>query len=284
MEDFYQILGVSRGASETEIKKAYRRLAVRWHPDKNPGDARNSEVMFKKVAGAFEVLGDARRRLEYDTTISRAGAHGGNDDSSGFGARQPRPRTGPGHEFGFGGNYHHDPFEVFREEFGGTDPFAEDRSFFRGGHGGRSGATNSTSFGNQETQRGDPSFRGAAFAGMGFGVPFFASRGAGELGRGIDSTTRGERTSTQSRFHDFHDAGRGVTYSSQSGGQSFGGGGGVGRSQSTQTVVINGVRSTTTTTMTRHVDGRVEIHTDDHTDEGFPGGGGGSRLTRGGFF
>lgn len=59
MEDFYQILGVSRGASETEIKKAYRRLAVRWHPDKNPGDARNSEVMFKKVAGAFEVLGDA---------------------------------------------------------------------------------------------------------------------------------------------------------------------------------------------------------------------------------
>jgi len=63
--DYYEILGVSRNADTLEIKKAYRRLAVQCHPDKNPGDPQ-AEDRFKEVAEAFEVLSDRRKREIYD--------------------------------------------------------------------------------------------------------------------------------------------------------------------------------------------------------------------------
>ncbi len=63
--DYYRVLGVERSADPGEIKKAYRRLAVQYHPDKNPGD-RDSEERFKEVAEAFEVLSDPRKREIYD--------------------------------------------------------------------------------------------------------------------------------------------------------------------------------------------------------------------------
>ena len=65
-EDYYEVLGISRGASETEIKKAYRKLAVKWHPDKNPDNAAEAERVFKLVAEAYEVLADAEKRALYD--------------------------------------------------------------------------------------------------------------------------------------------------------------------------------------------------------------------------
>ena len=63
--DYYEILGVSREATERELKSAYRRLAVKYHPDKNPGDA-EAEEKFKEAAEAYAVLSDADQRARYD--------------------------------------------------------------------------------------------------------------------------------------------------------------------------------------------------------------------------
>ena len=64
-EDFYDILGVSKGASSGEIKKAYRKKAIEFHPDKNPGD-KAAEINFKKAAEAYEVLSDSKKKSQYD--------------------------------------------------------------------------------------------------------------------------------------------------------------------------------------------------------------------------
>src|SRR5256714_13682975 len=63
--DYYEILGVTRTATEQEIKSAYRRLAVKYHPDKNPGDA-EAEEKFKEAAEAYSILSDAEQRTRYD--------------------------------------------------------------------------------------------------------------------------------------------------------------------------------------------------------------------------
>jgi len=81
MKDFYQILGVGEKATESEIKTAYRKLAKRYHPDKNPGD-KNAEEMFKQINEAYEVLSDTRKREQYDLM------RGGDYPPAGFGNRQ----------------------------------------------------------------------------------------------------------------------------------------------------------------------------------------------------
>ena len=65
-KDYYQLLGVSKGASDTEIKKAYRKLAMKYHPDHSKGD-KHAEEMFKKVSEAYAVLSDKEKRQQYDT-------------------------------------------------------------------------------------------------------------------------------------------------------------------------------------------------------------------------
>src|SRR5258708_20987349 len=96
--DYYEILGVDRNANAEEIKKAYRKLAVKYHPDKNPGD-KAAEEKFKELGEAYEALNDPETRAAYD--------------QYGHAAFYPRRRAAGGGAGGF-----HDPFEIFREAFG----------------------------------------------------------------------------------------------------------------------------------------------------------------------
>ena len=79
-EDYYKILGLNKGASESEIKKAYRKSAIKYHPDKNPGDVK-AEEKFKQAAEAYEVLGNKEKRSKYDQF-----GHAAFDGNGGFGA------------------------------------------------------------------------------------------------------------------------------------------------------------------------------------------------------
>jgi len=102
--DYYEVLGVEKGAGEEEIKKAYRKMAVKFHPDKNPGD-KTAEEKFKEVGEAYEVLNNRQKRSAYDN----------------YGQAAFDRRSGG---FGRAGGFH-DPFEVFREVFGGGSIFED---------------------------------------------------------------------------------------------------------------------------------------------------------------
>ncbi len=112
--DYYEVLGLSKGASEADIKKAYRQMAIKYHPDKNPGDAK-AEEKFKEAAEAYEVLSDGNKKARYDQY-----GHAGTGSQGGYGG---------------GGMNMDDIFSQFGDVFGNDgSPF---ESFFGGG-GGRS--------------------------------------------------------------------------------------------------------------------------------------------------
>jgi molecular chaperone DnaJ len=98
--DYYEVLGVDRNADEEEIKKAYRKLAIKFHPDKNPGD-KGAEEKFKELGQAYEALSDPQKRAAYDQYGHAA-----------FDTRSRWPGGGRGGGF-------HDPVDIFREVFGG---------------------------------------------------------------------------------------------------------------------------------------------------------------------
>ena len=83
--DFYELLGVPRTASDDDIKKAYRKLAMQHHPDRNPGD-KESERKFKEISHAYDVLKDEQKRAAYDRFGHAAFEQGGGAQGHGFGA------------------------------------------------------------------------------------------------------------------------------------------------------------------------------------------------------
>ena len=70
VKDYYRILGVNRNASAEDIKKAFRHLAMRYHPDRNPGNTREAEAKFKEINEAYDVLGDEQKRWQYDRMMT----------------------------------------------------------------------------------------------------------------------------------------------------------------------------------------------------------------------
>lgn len=120
-KDYYKILGVERSASEEEIKAAYKKMAIRYHPDRNPGD-KSAEDKFKQAAEAYDVLRDPEKRSRYDQ-FGSAGIDG--NGFQGFGAQMDMD----------------DIFSMFGDIFGGHSPFS-------GGFSSRSGYARTSQGGN----------------------------------------------------------------------------------------------------------------------------------------
>ena len=133
-DDFYEVLGLQKGAQDKDIKKAYKKLSLKWHPDKNPNNKEAAEEVFKKISFAYGILSDPKKKADYDkygrdyvvNGGNQGGGHGGVHFSSGGS--------------GFQGFNMQNADDIFRNFFGGRDPFAsffdDDDDFFGGGFGG----------------------------------------------------------------------------------------------------------------------------------------------------
>src|ERR1700730_8024894 len=135
--DYYEVLGVKRDASEEEIKKAHRKLARQYHPDRNPGD-KQAEAKFKDIQAAYDVLSDKSKRSNYDR-------FGTAEPGAGFGGGRGGPGPGNFHfnwGCGPGGGQQRDPAEA-------ADLF---RQFFGGGGGGEGGPDLSELLGQQRAR------------------------------------------------------------------------------------------------------------------------------------
>jgi molecular chaperone DnaJ len=123
--DYYEVLGVDRNASAEEIKKAYKKMAIKYHPDKNPGD-KEAEEKFKEVAEAYSILSDPDKKARYDQ-FGHAGVEGaGPDFSGGFGNLNDILNDILG-GFGFGGG-----FGGFGGGFGGGQRGGQQQRVYRG--------------------------------------------------------------------------------------------------------------------------------------------------------
>lgn len=147
-KDYYKVLGIAKGASDDEIKKAYRKMALKYHPDKNK--AKDAEEKFKQIAEAYDVLSDPKKKEVFDK-YGEEGLKGGMGNPG-------APSGGGQHTYTF----HGDPHETFRMFFGDENPFA---SFFS--TGGGTGNIHSFSFGGDPMDIDQDPFGGMGFNQMG---------------------------------------------------------------------------------------------------------------------
>uniref|UniRef100_A0ACD5TDV3 Uncharacterized protein n=1 Tax=Avena sativa TaxID=4498 RepID=A0ACD5TDV3_AVESA len=175
--DYYKILGVDKGSSDDDLKKAYRKLAMKWHPDKNPTNKKEAENKFKQISEAYEVLSDPQKRAVYDQ-YGEEGLKGQVPPPGAGGAGMPGGAT----FFSTGGGDGHTAFrfnprnaeDIFAEFFGSSSPF--------GGMGGMGGGMGGGGVGGMPGMRsggirfspsmfgGEDAF-GSAFGGGGDGHP-----------------------------------------------------------------------------------------------------------------
>jgi len=239
MECYYVTLGISRDANETQIKKAYRKLALKHHPDKNPDNKEAAAEKFKQISEAFAVLSDQSKREAYD----RYGHEGVKAHEEGRG-------MGSG---GFGGSdFHHDftfrnAQDIFEAFFGGSDPF--DDPFFNGGR------RRSSNGGRQQRRRSpfDSFFDDDDFFGGGMGR-MGGMGGMGMMSNMMDMNMGGNMGS--SSFSSF-----------SSSSSSFGNGMTGTSTRTTSTIGPDGIRRTKTETTTIGPDGRKQTHVEESEDD-----------------
>lgn len=239
-EDYYELLGVDRNATASQIKTAYRKLALKWHPDKNPDNPELASAKFKKFSEAYDVLSDPKKKDVYD----RYGKAGLSGDGGG----------GPGGHFSdFGGFHFRSADDIFAEFFGGHDPFAD--MMFGGRHSSSSRPRSSRSARSAFSMFDDDPFFSTGFASPGFGGGF-PSHGFG--GHGFGGPGLGGSFFSSS----FGNGGGSFSMSSSSsmGGPHF-------TSSSTSTTIRNGKKITTkkiiqngVETTTVEEDGRLISH------------------------
>jgi len=260
MSDYYELLELSREATAADIKKSYRKLALKWHPDKNPENPDEATRKFKEIAEAYEVLIDDKKRKIYDRYGKEGLAPGGGGAGPSHRSRRYHGaqmdddlQFGGFHSFAF-----RDPFDIFREFFGGRDPFEDFMDPFADPFGGfgmgmggmmggmmgggarhhRAGGGNSLVMRHQRRQHPMNALSPfGGFGGFGFGLPGFGmGLGGGSLFDELDSGGGGGMTSIQS-------------FSS-----GFGGPGMAMKSTSMSTRFVNGVKVTTKKVMENGVE------------------------------
>lgn len=251
-EDYYKILGIGRDSDQNAIKKAYRKLALKWHPDKNGDNKEEAEAKFKNISEAYDVLSDENKKAIYDKYGKEGltGGSGGGRNSQGF-----------SFNFGGGGGGFHfrSADDIFRDFFE-HDPFGEDilADFFGSGFR-RSRSRPGSNVGRRRDPFMDP----------------FGSFGMGGFSNGFGGG-----------FHDDFFGGASGGFSTSSSFSS--GGGGSFKSSSTSTKIVNG-RKVTTKKVVENGKETVEVYENDvltkRTVDGVPqltGGDSGSRgrLTR----
>lgn len=171
--DYYEILGVDKKASEADIKKAYKKLAIKWHPDKNPNNREEALEKFREISEAYENLSDPDKRKTYDMY--------------GFNG----PKADSYHHFNF-----HDADDLFSRFFNNHE--FDDDPFFSSFFGNRGGKSKGSPFGGFSMFSNDPFFSDMGMGGFGTGSTSFASFSSssgggprvGGMSKSVSTTTK----------------------------------------------------------------------------------------------
>eukprot|EP00598_Pedospumella_elongata_P006151 CAMPEP_0184977052 /NCGR_PEP_ID=MMETSP1098-20130426/7827_1 /TAXON_ID=89044 /ORGANISM="Spumella elongata, Strain CCAP 955/1" /LENGTH=309 /DNA_ID=CAMNT_0027499997 /DNA_START=22 /DNA_END=951 /DNA_ORIENTATION=+ len=265
----YETLGLSKDATPELIKKSYRKLAVRWHPDKNPDNPEEACEKFKLIAEAYEVLSDPVRKREYDNggaTYYQPDEF--NQDLGGFGFQRASQKEGGRRNRSNFSEKH--AFDIFNSFFAEMDSFHrsvfDEDPFF-----------NNSMFGRQSSKSSQPQRHSARDPFAGFGG--FGGFGHQSL---MESFMNDDPFAGVGGGFDHHmPLQRGFSQSSSSFTSTSSGTRGITRSVSTSsTIGPDGRKVTRKTTVVTHPDGRQESNTEEHVEEA-PGGSSRNRLGNG---